>query len=293
MNLKKVILQPLLIIIIFFTTNALYAESIFMNDGSIIDGTIIKESNTRVKIKTDDRKKKYISRKKIIRIVYSDDYEKKVYLYKKDGSSLHCHIVEESSENYIIRYMLTSPEEYKISKDEVDAISKREIASIEKDEFADIREPGTQFDYWYMTIAYGAAVNRDFKGTIQLNFSNSYNDFIHYGFSNSFTFWDYSRRVYYSGLFTIGANLMFYDRTGIEIYLGAGALYAKDGGVDEYGVPVYDSNFNFVYKLGFLVPYRIGKDCIVAFCELFAHWDEEYQAPFPAGLIQVGVGYSL
>ena len=62
-----------------------FAESLFMKDGSIVDGTIIKESNRSMVIRLKNKLKIIVPRKRILRVLYNEDYKKKMFIYMKDG----------------------------------------------------------------------------------------------------------------------------------------------------------------------------------------------------------------
>jgi hypothetical protein len=101
-----------------------HAESIFLKDGRIIEGDIIKETDKAMDVKLPDGKKMTIPRKDIIRTLVQDSYKTKMYIMKADKTVLPVYIVEEDNESYTCRIELQSAEEFHINKSEVLFISK-------------------------------------------------------------------------------------------------------------------------------------------------------------------------
>jgi hypothetical protein len=110
-------------------STALYAESFFLKDGSILEGQILTETDYTTKIKQEDNKIITIERKKIVRISYEKNYKKKSYIKLYGGKMAEGHIVEESSSEYTVRDKLDSPAEYKLDKKDVIAISSEKLIS--------------------------------------------------------------------------------------------------------------------------------------------------------------------
>ncbi|MEW6528044.1 MAG: hypothetical protein AB1444_15415 [Spirochaetota bacterium] len=101
-----------------------FAESIFLKDGSIIEGDIVKETDKAMDVKLPEGKKITIQRKDILRTLVSTSYKTKMYIMKNDKTVLSVYIVEEDNESYTYRTELLSAEEYKINKDDVLFVSK-------------------------------------------------------------------------------------------------------------------------------------------------------------------------
>jgi hypothetical protein len=106
-----------------------FAESVFMKDGSIIEGKVIRDSDRAVLVKLADGSDKEIPRKDILRIIFDEEYKNKRYIYKMDGTSLEAFIVEEDKSGYTLRTDLDSAYEFKILKKDVDSISRRKVVS--------------------------------------------------------------------------------------------------------------------------------------------------------------------
>ena len=117
-------LRTLSVLVIFFIIEAAYAESVFLKDGSIVQGKVISENSKSLKLACTDESKREVFRSNILRVLYHDEYKFKRYLNKVDGSVLEVYIVDEDKNSYTYRTDLYSPKETKILKDRVDSISK-------------------------------------------------------------------------------------------------------------------------------------------------------------------------
>ncbi len=98
-----------------------------MNDGSILEGKILNESDRTITIKSQLENPVLIQRKDILRVLYSNDYMNKVYIYKLDDTMIEGYVVYEDKDNYIIRENLSSAKEIILSKEKVNNISKKKI----------------------------------------------------------------------------------------------------------------------------------------------------------------------
>ena len=123
-------------IIIFLTATTLsFAESVFLKDGSILEGKIIKETDKSATIDIGRGKTKEILRKDVLRIIFDLEYKNKKYIHKKGGEVLEVFIVNENFETYTYRTELLSARETIIYKVQVDFVSKIKLESA-KDKIA-------------------------------------------------------------------------------------------------------------------------------------------------------------
>jgi hypothetical protein len=123
-------LFKLFLIIMFLTASTLsFAESIFLKDGSIFEGKIIKETDKSATIDTGWGKTREILRKDVLRIIFDLEYKNKKYIYKKGGEVLEAFIVNENFETYTYRTELLSIKETIIYKLQVDFVSKIKLES--------------------------------------------------------------------------------------------------------------------------------------------------------------------
>ncbi|HOP29827.1 MAG TPA: fibronectin type III domain-containing protein [Spirochaetota bacterium] len=105
--------------ILLFFNEALNAETVFLKDGSIIEGRIISDSAGTVAVKDKDNKTRTVQRVNIMRILYTDLYMGKVYVQKTDGKNIIAYMVDEDRDTYTFRRELFNPEEFKLRRDQV------------------------------------------------------------------------------------------------------------------------------------------------------------------------------
>lgn len=107
------------LIILTTVTSPLFAESVFLKDGSIVEGAVTAEKATTLTITTSNRLKTEIPRTEILRVLTDNDYKKPSTIRKKDGSEITGHVVEERTDAFVVRMTLSSPNELSISKQDI------------------------------------------------------------------------------------------------------------------------------------------------------------------------------
>lgn len=112
------------------TATFLSAETIFLNDGSIIKGKVYEETDREIKITLDDGGKKTIRRKDLLRVVYTDMYMGRVKIKKRDGTSFEAFIVDEDRDSYIFRWKLETNEEFTMLRSDILQISRLEPSGL-------------------------------------------------------------------------------------------------------------------------------------------------------------------
>lgn len=110
------VITPLLLLV---DSPPLRAESVFLKDGSIIEGAVISETSDTLTITTPGRLKTEIPRTEIIRVLINDGYKKLVTIRKKDGTEITAHVVEELPDSFIVRATLASRQETGIPKRDI------------------------------------------------------------------------------------------------------------------------------------------------------------------------------
>ena len=95
------------------------AESLFLKDGSIIDGSIVSDAADSVTLKLPDSKLKKVPRSDIMRILYTKLKMGKIFIQKRDGKGIVAYIVDEDQESYTFRKELYSPEEFSFKRSEI------------------------------------------------------------------------------------------------------------------------------------------------------------------------------
>lgn len=113
---------------------ALHAESVFLKDGSIVEGKIIKETDAEIQVVLKNKEQRLLPRRDVLRTVYHDEYKEKRYIYLLNGDMVEGFIVDEDREAYTYRTDINSIKENRVVKNKVDFISKRQLEIKEKKE---------------------------------------------------------------------------------------------------------------------------------------------------------------
>ncbi|MFH0975597.1 MAG: fibronectin type III domain-containing protein [Spirochaetota bacterium] len=106
------------LILLLFYAGDLFAEYIFLKDGKIIQGTIVADEANIIAAKVGAETKKY-RRADIIRILYTDLTMGRVYIQKRDGTSVIAYIVDEDRAGYVCRKELYAPAEFTLKRSDV------------------------------------------------------------------------------------------------------------------------------------------------------------------------------
>ena len=109
------------------------AESLFIKDGSIIEGKVLSETDDVIIIKLTNGTQRKIKRLNIIRTLYHNNYKQQVYITMNGGNVVQAYIVDENSESYTYRLDLNSTDEVIVSKTDIESISKRNQGDNEVD----------------------------------------------------------------------------------------------------------------------------------------------------------------
>jgi hypothetical protein len=125
-------ISVILLFIFLLLPCSLSAESVFLKNGDIIEGMILKETGSSIEINMSDKNTRKIARSDVIRILYHGNYKNRKYLTKTDGTVIEVYIVDEDAKGYTYRISLNSPLEKYISKDDVDSISRKKVPPKEK-----------------------------------------------------------------------------------------------------------------------------------------------------------------
>jgi hypothetical protein len=100
----------------------LAAEFVFLKDGKIIECKIMSESQSAMTVLEAGGKTSSISRKNIMRVLYTQLYRGRLYIQKIDGSVI---------EAYILRTELGSPREFTIRREEVLFMTRKNPSALE------------------------------------------------------------------------------------------------------------------------------------------------------------------
>lgn len=106
------------------------AEYIFLKDGSIIEGEIIRDETSNVIFRDKTKKQQKIQRKDILRILYTELKMGKVFIQKRDGKGIVAYIVDEDRETYTFRLDLYKPEEFVFKRTDVLFIAEKNASNL-------------------------------------------------------------------------------------------------------------------------------------------------------------------
>ncbi len=120
----------ILLFICVFCTARLNAEYIFLRDGKIVQGTIITDEANLITARVGRETKKF-RRSEIIRILYTDLNMGKVYIQKRDGTSIVVHIVDEDRTSYVCRKDLYSPVEFTLNRSDVLFVAEKNPSGLQ------------------------------------------------------------------------------------------------------------------------------------------------------------------
>ncbi|MBN1499602.1 MAG: fibronectin type III domain-containing protein [Spirochaetes bacterium] len=130
MNFK--ILIVIFAFLLFFSST-ISAEFVFLTDGAIIEGKIIKESNASITVRSNGNKNLEINRNTVQRIFYGDLRLDKIYVQKRDGKGFTAYKVDENRDVYTFRSNLMVNEEFTIKKSDVLFMTERNPSGLQVD----------------------------------------------------------------------------------------------------------------------------------------------------------------
>ncbi len=110
MQAPRTILKAFLFLFLFIPA-ILPAESVFINDGSIIEGVIENKGPDSLTLQKENRLKVEIPNAIILRVTGDESYKNRMSVKLKSGISITGHIVEKSAERCVIRKVLTEMDE--------------------------------------------------------------------------------------------------------------------------------------------------------------------------------------
>jgi hypothetical protein len=128
-KLTKSITLPFILILFVFPV---YGEIIHLKDGQVLKGSIIKENNQIIVVKTRYLTRR-IKRANIKRILYGERDAENIYIQKISGKIISGFLVDQDSHFVFFRRTKESPEEIKIPKSDIKQMSRTEIIPINPD----------------------------------------------------------------------------------------------------------------------------------------------------------------
>lgn len=137
--------------LLLFLPAQLTGGAVFKKDGSVLQGRVLKESETGVSILVN-RRQVDVSSEEILRVLDHDNYMTKYYIYRSGAPAIHVHVTGEDKKHYFIRQELAGPEE-KIQKKKVLVMSEDPVPGLEKE----VKDRGKRFSNLF-GFRYGSAI---------------------------------------------------------------------------------------------------------------------------------------
>lgn len=119
------------IILLLLFASALYAESVFLKDGRILEGTILGEQADQVSFRLADKTTVTLKRNEILRVLFLTTYKDRVFIYFTDNTVLEGHIVDEDAENYSYRAVLDVNQERILPKSTIKLITAKKLTQLQ------------------------------------------------------------------------------------------------------------------------------------------------------------------
>lgn len=98
-----------------------FAVSLFLKDGSIIEGTIVRETAKSITVSTEGKAATF-DRKAILRMLYDTSYKQKKYIYLKNGKEIIGYVVGEDRDSVYVRKDLDNARELTLRKNTINGI---------------------------------------------------------------------------------------------------------------------------------------------------------------------------
>jgi hypothetical protein len=100
------------------------AESVFLKDGTIIEGSLLSRDQSEVTLVLPNKVKVSVPAGEVIRIAHNDDYKKPAVLRMKDGTVRKGHIVAEDERTITLRAGLDSAGELVLGRESIKEIKR-------------------------------------------------------------------------------------------------------------------------------------------------------------------------
>ena len=100
------------VIFLFLGASKAGAECVFLKNGALIVGSIVRETGSTLTIKSADGALRVIQRGHVLRIFYTDIYLGKLVVRLTDGSVMEAYMVDENADFYTFRDRLDNPAEF-------------------------------------------------------------------------------------------------------------------------------------------------------------------------------------
>ncbi|HON79747.1 MAG TPA: hypothetical protein PK544_14735 [Spirochaetota bacterium] len=119
-------------LIVMFMAVSLSAEIIYLNDGQVLRGTIIREGKHFITVQTRFQTRE-VYRKHIKRIMYGERDMEPIYFLMRDGRLINGFLVDQDSRKVVYRKTKDSAEEFTLLKEDISQMSAKEITPLYPD----------------------------------------------------------------------------------------------------------------------------------------------------------------
>ncbi len=121
-TVSRILLSGLLIAVF---SSTVFSESVFLKNGSIVEGVISAENDSAITLESSAGEKTTIPRSDILRILVHKRYMDRIYLTRIDGYTYEGFIVNEDNSRITLRTSPGSSEEINVPREAVETISRR------------------------------------------------------------------------------------------------------------------------------------------------------------------------
>lgn len=119
------------IVFLSFFSVIVFAESVFLKDGKIIECKITQDKKDAIVIQGSTGEIREIQRIDILRVLYTELKMNKIYVQKRDGKGINAYLVAEDRESYIFRTKIKEPKEFTLKRKEVLFIVEKNPTGLE------------------------------------------------------------------------------------------------------------------------------------------------------------------
>lgn len=124
-RIRRFALMITAVVIIVIVRSTATAEFLFLKNGEVLKGKIISEGRDSITFRDSSNKTRSVSRNDIIRVNFTELTLGKVYVQKRDGTSLTGFLVDQNQTTYIFRRELHDTDEITIKRVDVLFIAEK------------------------------------------------------------------------------------------------------------------------------------------------------------------------
>jgi hypothetical protein len=166
--LRKLMITTAIVLMAGAMEKILMAETVFLKNGEIIEGTASSFSNDSIQIRTEDKKVIKIKNSDILRTLYTKLKKNKVFIQKRDGKSVLGFVIDEDQDTYTYRKELYSPEEFKLKKADILFMAEKNPSGLQAVEILPEKVSLIWFPPYDEVKRYNVYIKTDPKGKYEL-----------------------------------------------------------------------------------------------------------------------------